>query len=289
MKWSFKALGTTWWIEIFDDLNEIRSAEIFDFCATFVSTYENNYSRFKSDSLLTTINRDRVLPNPTPEFTSLLEYGKQLYLRSDTHFNLLTGHILESKGYDATYSFQDTQSGDIPGNPITDLSITTEMITLRHGNIDLGGFGKGYLIDLLAREFVETLQLKQFLINGGGDMFATHHNGEAVEIYLEHPTKPGTTITSTKLHNQGFAASSPHRRVWQNTTGTHHHIIADTITADGTYIKAATAADADAFATTILQLNRYDIEQLAQREQLAVAQFDTTTSLLTKTKNFDPE
>ena len=216
MKWSFKALGTTWWIEIFADLNDIQQTEVKDFCLLYASTYEHNYSRFKADSLLSTLNRDRVLLNPSPEFIQLLEYGKQLYLRSDTHFNLLTGHILESKGYDATYSFQDTQSGETPGNPITDLTISTEMIELRHGNIDLGGFGKGYLIDLLAKEFKNTLNLQEFLINGGGDMYATHHNGNAIEIHLEHPIKHGTTIAATNLLNQGFAASSPHRRVWQN-------------------------------------------------------------------------
>ena len=287
MKWSFKALGTQWWIEIFTDLDDTQQAEVKDFCLLFVATYENNYSRFKSNSQLSILNRDRVLPHPSPEFIRLLEYGKQLYLRSDTHFNLLTGHILESKGYDAAYSFQDTQSGETPGNPITDLTITADTFELHHGNVDLGGFGKGYLIDLLASEFKNTLNLQEFLINGGGDMYATHHNGNAIEIYLEHPIKHGTMIASTKLLNQGFAASSPHRRVWQNATGTHHHIIGDTITADGTYIKAASAADADAFATAILQLNPGKIEALAQQENLAVAQVNTATNLLTRTKNFD--
>src|SRR6056297_450900 len=125
MKFSFQALGTTWWIEIFADLSEKQQAEVKDFCLLFVSTYENNYSRFKTDSQLSILNRDRVLTNPSKEFITLLEYGKRLYLRSDTHFNLLTGHILESKGYNASYSFKDTQSGEVAGNPITDLTITT--------------------------------------------------------------------------------------------------------------------------------------------------------------------
>jgi len=287
MKFSFQALGTTWWIEIFTDLNDTQQAEVKDFCLLFVATYENNYSRFKSDSQLSILNRDRVLPNPTPEFIKLLEYGKQLYLRTDTHFNLLTGHILESKGYDATYSFKDTQSKETPGNPITDLTISADIIELHHGNVDLGGFGKGYLIDLLTDNLRRRFDLRQFLINGGGDMYATQQDGKAVEIYLEHPINHGTVIARTKLHNQGFAASSPHRRVWQNSTGTHHHIIGDTITADGTYIKAASAADADAFATTILQLGKNKIESLAQYENLAVAHINATTNQLTKTRNFD--
>jgi thiamine biosynthesis lipoprotein len=286
MEWSFKALGTTWWIEIFADLDDARRTEVKDFCSSFVVAYENNYSRFIADSQLSILNRDRTLPNPTAEFVKLLEYGKQLYLRSDTRFNFLTGHILESKGYDATYSFEDTQSEETAGNPIIDLSITAEQIELRHGNVDLGGYGKGYLIDLLAKEFKNTLKLEQFLINGGGDMYATHQDDAPIEIHLEHPINRGMYITPTKLKNQGFAASSPHMRAWENSTGTHHHIIAKNITADGTYVKAASAADADAFATTVLQLDKLKIEALAQYESLAVAQFDTHTSVLTKTRNF---
>jgi thiamine biosynthesis lipoprotein len=286
MKWSFAALGTTWWIEVFDDLTSNTSDEVKDFVAGFVTTYENNYSRFKSDSLLSTLNRERTLSHPPVELVELLEYGKQLYLRSDTHFNFLTGHILEARGYNADYTFKDTLS-DVPaGNPITDLTISPQKIELRHGNLDLGGFGKGYLIDLVAKAFKDTFALEQFLINGGGDMYATHHNGAPVEIYLEHPINHGTILTSTHLRNQGFAASSPHRRVWQNSTGTHHHIISSDITADGVFVKAGTTADADAFATTILQLEKQQIETLAQDEHLAVAQYDNTTSALTQSRNF---
>src|SRR6056297_1446739 len=124
MKWSFNALGTTWWIEIFDDLSPTTSDEVKDFVAGFVRTYENNYSRFKPDSLLSQLNRERSFTTPSQEFQQLLTYGKQLYLRSDTHFNLLTGHILEARGYDASYSFTDTGASELtPGNPITDLTI----------------------------------------------------------------------------------------------------------------------------------------------------------------------
>jgi len=288
MEFSFQALGTTWWIEIWDEVTDTTRAEITDFCSSFVTEYEQNYSRFKSDSVVSQLNHERVLKNPSDELKQLLSYGKQLYLRTDGIFNFLTGHIIEARGYDANYSFIDTGTAKLhPGNPITDLTIAPERIELNHGNIDIGGYGKGYLIDLLAKQFKTTFRLEQFLISGGGDMFATHHNGEAVEIHLEHPINQGELIAPTRLFNQGFAASSPHRRVWQNSTGTHHHIISDTVTSDGTYIKAATAADADAFATTILQLDKQQIENLAQQENLAVARFNTLGSLLTKTRNFD--
>jgi thiamine biosynthesis lipoprotein len=286
MKFSFQALGTTWWIELFEDLEDVNLDEAKKFVEVFVSDYEKNYSRFLPDSFISILNRDRTLANPTPEFVKLLEYGKRLYLRSDTHFNLLTGHILESKGYDADYTFTDSGSIETPGNPITDLTITPELIELKHGNIDLGGFGKGHLIDLIATELKQTLNIEQFFINGGGDMYATHNDGEPIHIFLEHPTKSGTGIGKTTLQNQGFAASSPHKRVWKNATGDHTHIISDRLTSDATFIKATSAADADAFATAALQLNQRDLERLAKSEQLGVALFDIKSKKLVASQSF---
>jgi thiamine biosynthesis lipoprotein len=286
MQFSFQALGTTWWIELFENHTDKTLEQIKTFVVDFVSTYEKQYSRFLPDSLISILNQERRLTHPPAELIQILEYGKQLYLRSDTHFNFLTGHILESRGYDASYSFVDSGADEIVGNPITDLVITPEQITLHHGNIDLGGYGKGYLIDLLAQEFTYSLQLEQFLINGGGDMYATHHNGEPITIFLEHPTKPGIGISKTTLIHQGFAASSPHKRIWKNETGEHTHIISSTITSDATFIKAKTAVDADAFATTALQLTQSKLDTIASAEQLAVALFDIKSNKLVSNQQF---
>jgi len=287
MKFSFQALGTQWWIEIFDELSVERGAEITDFCATFATTYEASYSRFKADSLITTLNASRTLVNPADELIQLLTYGKQLYLRLDTHFNILTGHILEARGYDADYSFKAKETSAPAGNPVTDLHITPDHITLQgEATIDLGGFGKGYLVDLLATQLRQAYQVEQLLINGGGDMFATHKDGEPIQIHLEHPTKPGSMIATTTLLNQGFAASSPHKRVWNNDAGTHTHIIATTLTTDATFIKAAKAADADAIATATLQMSRSQIEQLAKSEDFAIAQFGVQSNQLISTHGF---
>ena len=287
MQWSFKALGTTWWIELFEELDIQTSDEVKNFVAGFVQKYEQHYSRFIPQSTLSILNKNRELANPSVELVELLTYGKQLYLRSDTHFNLLTGHILEARGYDAEYSFIDTQAHTLElGNPITDLEITPTHIRLHQGNIDLGGFGKGYLIDLLADAFKETFSLTEFLINGGGDMYATHQAGKPITIHLEHPINLGTYIGTTSLYNQGFAASSPHRRLWRTATGTQHHIVSQHITNDGTFVIASSAADADAFATTLLQSNPAQTQQIARDQNIAVAHIAAQAGTITTTKNF---
>lgn len=288
MTHSFSALGTQWWIEVFDEVAPELLSIIFDDGQRFVAAFEANYSRFKADSLISTLNRERILLNPSDECHSLLYYGKQLYLRSGTRFNFLTGHILEARGYDASYSFTDSGSSElVAGNPISDLLISENEIALTHGNVDLGGFGKGYLVDLVATRLQNEHGLKYFLINAGGDMFATSNRGKSIEITLEHPTLAQTGILKTTLLNQGFAASSPFRRQWKAGEKTQNHIVSkENNLPIATYIKAKTARDADAFATTALMLPEAETLKLAKAEELQVARFSPTTNQLWHTKDF---
>lgn len=51
-------------------------------------------------------------------------------------------------------------------------------------SIDLGGLGKGWLIDKLS-DLLRNEGYKEFLINGGGDMYVS--STEKQECYIEHP------------------------------------------------------------------------------------------------------
>jgi len=190
---------------------------------------------------------------------------------------MLIGHTLEARGYGSSHYTQQKPYSDIAGNPVTEVAIDDNTVTLLgHTNIDIGGFGKGWMIDKLTTIFKEQFGLEQFLINGGGDMYATHHNGQSIEIFLEDPTKTNTILARTTIKNQGFASSSPHKRTWHTTagdTGTkqHTHIVSDVLQLkDATYITANTAVDADVFATTFLQLDHQAMHKMANREKITI-------------------
>jgi len=288
MQFTFQALGTTWWIEVFDDNPtsslDILSTDIED----FANVFENRYSRFKEQSLVSTLNKERILTAPEEDCFKIFSYAKQLYIRSNARFNVLVGHILEERGYDPTYSFAAKQGGNtLAGNPISDLLVSRDEISITTGNVDFGGFGKGYLIDLLATRLQETYGYKYFFINGGGDMYTTSRQEEPVEIILEHPTQANTGIYKTTLLNQGFAASSPFKRRWKTATGETSHIVSETtVTQTANFIKATKASTADAFATTSLLMSPEEINQLAKTEQLGFAQFSPSTNQITGNKLF---
>lgn len=258
MQFNFPALGTHWWIEIWDEIDERTAGEAERFARQFVADFESRYSRFLPDSEISRLNQTRVLETPSAETRELLNYSIELYRRTRGGFNVMVGHILEARGYDGVYSFIDKGSTTLkPGNPLTDLTITEEKITIQYGNVDIGGYGKGWLIDRLQELFKDQFGLGEFLINGGGDIYVTHNAGKAVQIYLEDPLRPGTIVGSTLLKDRAFAASSPHKRRWPDSrpraSGAEHtHIVSEETPKDVIFLTAPTATDADALATTLL-------------------------------------
>ena len=289
-EFTFEAIGTHFWIEISDEISDEQLAATKARSELLCSTFNQNYSRFRPDSQVSILNRERRLESPTEECRVLLQYGKELYLRSEGLFNPLVGHILEARGYDADYSFKAKDGADAPSlcNPLTDLMISKNEITLTCGSLDLGGYGKGYLIDHIAEDFL-THGIKHFLINGGGDMYGTSmRDGEAITIYLEHPTETSQYLMETTILNQGFAASSPFKRQWSDKERLYTHIIAESeVPKLATFVKANNALDADAFATVALLLPEERLSTLASAENLALARFNPASNQFWQTSNFN--
>ena len=285
------ALGTTWWIEVFEELDDKRCAVIYTDIRAFLSTFEARYSRFKADSSIGILNRTGTIPHPDAELRELLTFGISQYERTDGIFNLMVGSALVESGYDATYSFTASDTRTAIPTPEEALAVSDQAIVLTRGQVDFGGFGKGWAIDVIARLLREKHHLSYFLINGGGDMFATSDNDTPITIYLEHPTETNSYLAETTLHTQGFAASSPHKRAWTHAGKTYTHII-DTIGVpradrpDATFVKAATACTADIFATVALLATPVQLEKFAADEELGLARFFIETGTLEQNAAF---
>lgn len=287
---TISALGTSWWIEVFDDINEERRQAIRLACAAFLYTFEKRYSRFNKDSYISILNKTGQIQNPDLPLRTLLSFGIAQYERTGGAFNIMVGSRLIETGYDSSYSFTPSEVKTPIAMPKDALTVHPDKIILTTGQVDIGGFGKGYAIDALRHMLQTEFSLQYFLINGGGDMYATSNYGKPITIYLEHPTETNLYIATTTLLHQGFAASSPHKRSWTYGGDTYSHIIntSDTATTkiDGTFIKARTACDADIFATVALLVPTQTMDQYAQSEQLGIAHFSLVDQSLTHNQAF---
>lgn len=249
-----EALGTHWHIELFEDCADatVLRNSIID----WLEEYESRYSRFRADSWLSKLNQNGEFRNPDPQFVVLLKLSLDYYQKTDEVFNIAVGEKLINAGYDADYSFMgNEQEVVVPKLPHI-LSVTDDKITLSASRLDLGGIGKGYAIDALA-DFLKTEHnLSYFLINGGGDMYATSDNGKPITIALGHPYDKSLGIGTLELQDAGFAASSPHARSWTDakTGAAKNHLLTNKQVA--TYVTAQNATEADVWATTLC-LNRF--------------------------------
>jgi thiamine biosynthesis lipoprotein len=264
-----QGIGTHWWFE-FPDAE--KSIEYYrDQIRSQIQQFEHAYSRFLPDSQLSLLNRDRQLINPSPEMIELLVLGKEFYHKTQGYFNPAVGSILENRGYDASYSFEHQGKEEVL--PFFDdfVSISPEKIQLNgQGNIDFGGYGKGYLIDKLALLFRETFGLKQFLINGGGDMSFSGQSRH--EVILEHPFAQGYELGRIYLQNQSLGCSSNQKRAWRDTqTGEiHGHIInptqLDKRVDFGAFVVASDTLTADIMATVVCILGD-NIEKIKELQK----------------------
>lgn len=288
---AINALGTVWFVEIFDEMTTEKTDETHHLVRLFLSQFEAKYSRFKIDSAIGTLNRIKKLESPDQTTIDLLSLGQKFFTDTAHVFNILVGEHLQARGYDSNYSFVPKPEPDSLPDPTKDIIITDDLITLQAGLIDLGGYGKGYLIDRLA-DLLREHGFHYFLINGGGDMYVTSDHDTPITIYLEHPSIPDTYIAKTTLRDQGFAASSTHKRRWKVSEKEYSHIV-DTVNDKSTdsdslgiYTKAKTAVVADAWATTLLISAPQNHKKTLEQEAIDYAIFDTADSTLTESPNF---
>lgn len=216
---NFEALSTKWEVIAEETISKTMRDQILE----VVSDFEHKYSRFIPSSLVSRLNRKEINPDSHLELSALLRFGKKLEDSSNGSFSLHVGKTLSKLGYG-----KGTQ------------------------DIDLGGFGKGWLIDLVA-EYLRSKNTHHFMINAGGDIYATtKKNDSAWTVGLEHPTQRNTVIGTIALRNQSLACSAPGSRTWHN----HHHLIDTSTESSATwkravYVVADSAKVTDGIATTL--------------------------------------
>ncbi|MEI6711939.1 MAG: hypothetical protein WCK88_07380 [bacterium] len=66
----FQAIGTTWKIDIYKELDEYQESKLFAAIKNRVERFENHYSRFREDSIITQISLSSETPDG--EMTGLI-------------------------------------------------------------------------------------------------------------------------------------------------------------------------------------------------------------------------
>ncbi|OGV90570.1 hypothetical protein A3A66_02310 [Microgenomates group bacterium RIFCSPLOWO2_01_FULL_46_13] len=246
----FSALGTRWTVLIED---RRFPPAVKNQLVNLARRFEKRFSRFIPSSEIGRINesKQRVIP-VSDELLNLLEFANRLTDLSEGAFTSTIGGVLEAYGYDRRYQFK-LDKKRLTAYRTSRLSFFDKKLVKPKGaQLDLGGFGKGYLIDQVAK-LLTGQNINYFLIDGGGDMYATtKKTGEGWQVGLQHPQQTKQVIGKLELKNQAFAGSSPkYRRV-----GNFHHLInphtkQPVRQVAATFVTANSAMVADGVATAL--------------------------------------
>jgi thiamine biosynthesis lipoprotein len=214
---NFEAIGTSWRIDIYESLAENVAAAIEEKIKKRIDVFDRDYSRFRNDSLVHSMSKKAGTYTLPQDAKPLFDLYQQLYKITNGAFTPLIGDTLIQAGYDADYSL-------IPGiltKPLSwDEAIVYDFPTLtilKPTMLDLGGLGKGYLVDIVAGLILEE-NILSFTVDAGGDMYTF---GNKMIIGLEHPHDHKKVIGTIEVENESICGSSGSRRAW----GVFHHII----------------------------------------------------------------
>ncbi len=259
---TFTGIGTSWCILVD---GESLSRDVEERILEYIRVFNARFSRFLNDSEATAYRSADAGEYPiSEEFATLLSRADELRHLTEGLCDPAVGGLLELAGYDATYSMAPrpgTANFILPKWKITGQTLSIDRPVV----FDIGGMGKGYLIDKVAK-ILESCGYRHYMVDGGGDIFATtKRGGEAWRVALEYPGKPNMAVGVVELKNQGVAVSDSFRRRW----GKWHHIVHPFLKAPienvlGVVAVARNAWDADCLTSALFFTDEGEYSKVAK-------------------------
>lgn len=247
---SFEGLGTRWVIELIGEFRHFP-APLRALILETVRQFDADYSRFKANSFVGRLNFEGRITKPPKALLDMFDFAAKMHKATDGAFDISIAAVLQNSGYG-----QLNTARQHTANFWNEVKYNRDEIVIPEGtSVDFGGFGKGWLVDILS-VILEKQGYPYYVINGGGDLAVSAP--EPIELGLEHPYDPSKVIGTTMLQKGGLAVSSIVKRRWLKGGKTHHHIIDPSTLAPSangvvsTYVKGASSLVTDTIATVVL-------------------------------------
>lgn len=215
-------LGTLVEITVISD--DAATPERIEHVLDYFWSIEQEFSRFRADSALSRLNRDKIA-KVSSRFITLMRLSKQKYEETDGLFNPLVQ--VAKLGY--SHSFDENRFEQENGPVDIDFSrvlIGTDMVSIgEHQSLDFGGIAKGYAVDMAAALLL-AFGYDDFFVNAGGDIYAhgTNASGQPWTIGIENPFTL-VVDTSIALKNTAIATSGRYKRNWKIDGKEYNHLV----------------------------------------------------------------
>lgn len=226
----FEAMGTDVHIVVVDG----NGTGLLELGRTLIDDLERRWSRFRSDSEVSALNRNAGhLVIVSPDTYDLVAKAVAAWRATDGRFDPTVGDALVAHGYDRDFGAVRATTAEIgPVHPApTPAGIQLDPapvgVTLPSGVVfDPGGIGKGLAADLTAARLIDA-GAQGVLVNVGGDLRAVGRapTDDGWVITIPDPARPREEMLRIAISEGAVATSSSLRRRWRTTTGEVHHLI----------------------------------------------------------------
>ncbi len=169
----------------------------------------------------------------SPELEKIIANVSTISIRSGDLFNPAIGHLIQLWGFQ--------RDEFLPVNPdaaelqkwvsaqphMSDIIIANHQAISRNPavKLDLGGYAKGYALDVASR-YLRQQKVHGALINIGGNIIAVGSHGQRPwRVGIQHPRKPGALATLDLPDGWAIGTSGDYQRFFERDGQRYCHII----------------------------------------------------------------
>ena len=195
-----------------------------------VARIEAKYSRYRDDSVLSTINRaaGATAVAVDAETSALLDYADACWRRSGGLFDITSGVLR---------TVWDFRKPIVPHQADIERALARigwdrvsregRTIALEHGmEIDFGGIGKEYAADR-AMAVARDAGIRHGFVNLGGDIrvIGAQPDGRPWHVGIVHPRDPQAAIAQIAIADGGLATSGDYERFFERDGKRYCHVL----------------------------------------------------------------
>jgi thiamine biosynthesis lipoprotein len=205
--------------EVLVDTDDPAEAEaLLGIARTEAQRIEAKFSRYRPDTVVDLIHRAAGAPIPVDDETALLlDYAAACHEMSEGMFDITSGVLRRAWTFDGGTRVPSEEKIARALAQVGWHRVRWErpVLTLPAGmEIDFGGIGKEYAVDRAAG-LLAARSPRAFLVNFGGDLFASHarREGQPWAVGVDDPTRPGeASVYRLEFAHGGLATSGDARR-----------------------------------------------------------------------------
>jgi FAD:protein FMN transferase len=229
LSFPFSAMGTDCMLHMYADEHHFAT-NVAAAATSEALRIERKYSRYRSDSVLSEINRvaDRGGSVEVDDETAgLIDYAFACYAKSDGLFDISSGILRRAWDFSGRLPSPGSIAALLPRIGLDKVGWSRPHLRFPAGmELDLGGLGKEYAVDRLA-EVCRSEGIEHGLVDLGGDLrvIGAHPAGQPWRIHIRHPRALETPMAILDVLHGSVATSGDYERCMEIDGRRYSHIL----------------------------------------------------------------